>query len=165
MMIMDALTLAINSINNEWITSISLIINNKIIYGIILIGIILFLEKKRDKRIKLFTSLILVSIVGVVLKEIFAIPRPCGELALKAVCDGYSLPSIHAATAFTLALGFLDDKKYVLILIFAILVSLSRLYLGVHTFFDIGASIAITPIVYGFVDHYWKGSRLNKNHG
>ncbi len=154
---MDGLTIAINNINNESLTLISEILDSKIIYSLILLGFILWFERNNEKRGKLFVVLILAFLIGTTIKEITQIPRPCAELILKTDCgSGYSFPSIHTLTAFTLALGFLDRKKYGIMLFFALFVAFSRIYLGVHTFIDIAGAVVLSPIIYGIVDYYWK---------
>lgn len=157
---MDGITLGFNSINNEILTSLALLLDNHIIFSIILLLIIFLLEKRDHKRGKLLIIVMLAFLVGIAIKTMTEIPRPCEELLLKAECgESYSFPSLHAITAFVLALGFLNKKEYPLILLFALFVSFSRIYLGVHTFVDIAGSLVLAPIVYGIVDWYFRRNK------
>ncbi len=75
------------------------------------------------------------------LKLLFKIPRPCVGLSF---CDtGYSFPSGHAAVIFaamTVAIIYSKSRKLDLaFLALAILVSLSRVFLGVHRIQDVVA--------------------------
>ena len=110
---------------------------------------------------RILVALVVVFLVGTAIKTLTEVSRPCEELILKTDCGGgYSFPSLHAATAFTLALGFLNDRRYLWVLLFALFVSFTRIYLGVHTFVDIAAALVISPIVYSLVDFYWKRGKL-----
>ena len=99
---------------------------------------ILFLKKNRIKWVSnillsLFFSLFLVFL----LKNLFKVPRPVVEAII--VETGYGFPSGHAAGSFSvipvLFKGY-GKIKY-LFLSLAILISLSRVYVGVHTLTDV----------------------------
>jgi len=117
------------------------------------------IPKKRRKIYKRIILLLLVSlsltlITINMLKIITRIPRPC------IPCPGdecnpycppshdYSFPSGHAGTIFTIftALFFATKKKrYLILYVIPLLISYSRIALGVHTYTDIvgGAFIGI----------------------
>lgn len=155
---MDAVTLAINGLDNNFLTSIASFLDNTILFLIIVSIIAISLEKDNKKRTKLVTAVFIAVLLGTAIKTLTGVPRPCYELDLKTNCTGgYSFPSNHTIVAFTLALGFLDDKRYAWVLLFALFVGFTRIYLGVHTFIDVTASMALSPLVYEMVDYYWKG--------
>lgn len=106
--------------------------------------------------------LIIVGFLGIVLQQflklLFRIPRPwvidknftIVESARKGA-TGYSFPSGHTLTAVSAYGGLFKITKYkwlkILSIILAILVPLSRMYLGVHTPLDVFASIIIAIIL------------------
>lgn len=161
---MDEITVVINSLNNEVVTGISALLDNYLIFSIILLLIIFLFEKRDKKRGKLLLAVLLAFLIGATIKSATEIPRPCEELNSKIECKtSYSFPSLHAITAFTLAIGFLNKKEYPLILLFALFVAFSRIYLGMHAFTDIAGSLVLSPMIYGIVDWYFKGGRNERN--
>lgn len=115
------------------------------------IFIFLLLNKTRNKSkllISLITSLIITSIlVNFVLKPIFRQSRP--NLTSFNCPTDYSFPSSHTAIAFAAAtvLVFFDKKRRWLYWIVAILISLSRIYLGCHYFVDVVAGAIIGYLI------------------
>ncbi len=73
------------------------------------------------------------------LKQLFERPRPCNQLdgvhLLVGCSNSYSMPSNHAANAFAFVTPFLisfnNKIRYALVIV-ALLVSFSRIYVGVH---------------------------------
>ncbi len=154
---MDIVTLSLSSIENPQLTFLSSLIDNPIIFVFIIFFIIFYFEKNNDKRKKLIIAVILAILVGTIVKDIYKIERPCVYFDSKIGCGtDYSFPSLHSIVIFTIAIGFLDDKKYLVILLAALFIAFSRIYLGVHTFFDVAGSLVLSTIVYGVVDYYWR---------
>ena len=60
----------------------------------------------------------------------------------------YALPSTHAAAAFALAVSLLGTSLYFPALFFALFVSFSRIYIGVHTLADVSGGLAIALLAY-----------------
>jgi len=84
-------------------------------------------------------SIIIANSITQIIKLILQVPRPCAGLAWCP--DSYSMPSGHTTVIFAAmtVLGLYYKKKKYLIpsLIFAQLVGLSRIVLGVHTIPDV----------------------------
>jgi undecaprenyl-diphosphatase len=139
---------------------------------VIVIVILVYLKKGRDA---LYFSLNILGIWGLnsLLKDIFKRTRPPGEWLVNAA--GYSFPSGHAMIfmGFSLLLiyyilTFSRNKRgrwllSIFVLTYAILVGLSRIYLGVHYLSDVltGWSIAtlwvsVSIIIYRILNlkHY-----------
>lgn len=98
------------------------------------------------------------------LKNVFAVERPCvpcsaGISGCNAYCpEGYSFPSGHASVSFAAAVSILcvyRKNENLALLSIPLLISVSRVALGVHTFADIigGAlvGIAIPVILHSFL--------------
>lgn len=113
---------------------------------------------KGDNRLRLTAlfSLLTVAIcdqaVSTILKPLLARPRPCHELEVHLLVGcgaGMSMPSSHAANLFGQAFFFKKvapfTAKYLIPL--AILVALSRVFVGVHYPADILVGAAIGTLV------------------
>jgi undecaprenyl-diphosphatase len=107
----------------------------------ILIIIPFFLKERKRGFIAVALSLIALGIGDAsanLLKHLFEIPRPCRALEgvrLLGGCGGsFSMPSNHAVNAFASAAAFsyFFRKALLPMFIVAMLVALSRIYIGVH---------------------------------
>lgn len=88
--------------------------------------------------------------------------------AAKKTATGYSFPSGHTqgATALFLTL-FLNSKKTFYKIVFIlpiILVGFSRMYLGVHTPYDVAVSFVITAIITLLIDYLFDNYSLDDKH-
>jgi undecaprenyl-diphosphatase len=104
----------------------------------------------KDKKIILrgIISVVLAFFITDVLKLIIARPRPApGSTGwfLNTPADAYSFPSKHASTSFSLATSVLLHKKMLgwISTVFAVLISISRVYLGAHYWSDIIAGAVL----------------------
>lgn len=158
---MDPLSQWIFGLSSGPLTLVSSLLDNEYIFAILLVLVVMLVEKKNNRRWKILTALALAVVVGFALKEIYHVERPCtGQLEnakiIETSCSGYSFPSLHTILVFTLATAFIRKKDYIWILLFALFVAFTRIYLGVHRFEDIAASAAIAPLIYLFIDSWWK---------
>jgi membrane-associated phospholipid phosphatase len=115
------------------------------------IPISLFVDYKfcdcKDKlynSINIGSSIIITFTTSLLLKEIIKRPRPYKVYDFVENIgneQGYSMPSIHTSTAFSVAtsLTLIEPKWYIIIpsYLWASVVAYSRIHLGVHTFSDI----------------------------
>ena len=112
---------------------------------ILLSGILFIREEQRNHRFLGELSGILASSwfgVELLLKYLFARPRPMESMGAIVVGNGaswFSFPSSHAtlAWAFYVLLSYHEPRWKPYLFILASLVSLSRIYLGVHYPFDV----------------------------
>lgn len=138
--------------------------NSIFIWIVIVILLLIFEERKNpgiSKRdiafVTIFTFSLLTAILTsqIIIKSIVKRPRPCtlyGQLAYyqpgykPPFCPkDYSFPSSHATIAFAAAtvITAFDKKRRWFHFAIALLISLSRIYLGYHYFLDVTAGALI----------------------
>ena len=144
------LFLFLNSINSPFWDQVMHAISGKLIWAPLYLAILIFLGVKYKRR---FLIIILFVILAVTLadqisvhlfKNVFQRLRPCHEPALSGLvhlfngeCGGkFSFVSSHATNSFNIALLsllFIRKRCYTIsIIIWALVVGYSRIYLGVH---------------------------------
>ena len=144
------LLLYLNSLNNPFWDQVMYIISGKFTWIPLYIAILIFLGKTYKRK---FPVIVLFIILGITLadqtsvnlfKNTFQRLRPCHEPALeglvhlvKGECGGlYGFVSSHATNSFFVAvfsLLFIRRRWYtVSVIIWALIVGYSRIYLGVH---------------------------------
>ncbi|MDP3741866.1 MAG: phosphatase PAP2 family protein [Candidatus Micrarchaeota archaeon] len=96
---------------------------------------VLFLIPKKPTRVSLLVSLLLAAVLVYLLKLFYADPRPCAGLV---DCEsGFGFPSGHSTFAFTIATHTFGTKYFYAFLLLAVLIALSRVVAGVHSFLQI----------------------------
>ena len=140
----------LNNFNFSWLDSPMLLISGRLTW-IPLYAILLWVlfRKYNPKSLGFILILVVLLIVGAdqisvkLFKDVFQRLRPCyndaiaDQIILLKGCGGkYGFVSSHAANTFALAVFIgkvIKDKKWLLgLLMWASLVSYSRIYLGVH---------------------------------
>jgi len=107
------------------------------------------------ERLKLLiVNLIATLAISESLKGIIDIPRPCQvEPNLYTTClPDHAYPSIHASTAFSFVFSFLGHSFFPYIYATGLLISWSRVYQGLHSWFDIGGGIAMAGLGYSIAE-------------
>jgi undecaprenyl-diphosphatase len=122
-------------------------------------------DSEQKKMIILSTIALFISILSIfVLQFIYYNSRPSVVIDFKPLVNhifNNGFPSIHATlTALIASVMYVFNKKIGLFLLFvSLLVSLSRVYLGLHHFIDIIAgillAIAIVSLTQFFLKHYF----------
>lgn len=126
----------------------------------IAIGVIcLFFKKHRKMGLQVLLSMLFTYIIGnLILKNIFARPRPCDiDTAVTMLISrphGHSFPSGHSMNGMVAAVAlFLNNKKIgIPALILATLIGFSRMYLFVHFPTDVLGGFAVGILVAIAVD-------------
>ncbi len=113
----------------------------------------------RDKNSAYGAGLIMISsfTVNTAFKNIFKIPRPFAYSAVRQIDThtgyGFSFPSGHSQLSATFSgiCSVMLRKKWVYVCgaVFTLLTGFSRMYLGVHTLYDVTAGFAIGAILTG----------------
>jgi undecaprenyl-diphosphatase len=140
--------------------------------GLMVISLLIFGKKKGRMAVLLLVLGITLSdqLCNNVLKPLIGRIRPCNVLEnihlLVNCTKSYSFPSSHAMNMFTgcTLLSFTYRKLKVIFFIIAILVSYSRIYVGVHYPFDVLAGVIlgifcafIIIILFKFVQKNFRG--------
>jgi len=141
---------------------------------IALVGLLLACASHpRDALLFVLTNVV-VGLMVLVLKELFAIPRPAGA---RVPIDGYAFPSGHAASAFALLAAYYCYVRphlpvtwgcmlLAVLTVLAVLVAYSRVWLVVHTYSQIiaGALLGLTvPLAAWYVSQRINRGRLSQS--
>ena len=110
----------------------------------IAVGLLIYFFGDFHKAYKVIYSLVFSAWVNDILKSLIALPRPPNPLIN---VSGYSFPSGHAQTTTTfwssLSLYYNIYPLAVFSITIILLISVSRVLLGVHTFIDVFAGIGL----------------------
>lgn len=131
----------------------------------VLIAVILWIKKQRPLAMSLVITMITADAVGVLIKHLVQRARPVNHLA---VDDGFSFPSGHtlgmAVIVFWLILimiPFLAKNSttkvwlYIALIIWLVIVMISRVYVYAHYPSDVFGSAAFSASWVGIVDAIW----------
>lgn len=143
------LFLFINSANSPFFDQVMHTLSGKLIWVPLYLAILIFLGVKYKRKFLIILIFIIVAATladqsSVIVKNIFHRLRPCHEPSLLAIvhllngeCGGiYGFVSSHATNSFDVALlslSFIKKRWYsISIILWAGIISYSRVYLGVH---------------------------------
>jgi len=164
-MMEDLIFYLIARIATPWLDFLMVVLSESCIYVVLLI-LLYFIAKRKKKFPALFLSVLSSLLIGILLKTITSWPRPC-ESSLPFIhrifVNGIpycrdsvfpfefgtsSFPSAHAAILFAVLPFMAFDKRFFIsFLCYAILTSLSRVYLGVHYPHDVLAGAVIGAVI------------------
>jgi len=139
--------------NSPILTDISLFID-MFIYPLLFIFLLYLFFIKKDKKRALVigvTYIILILIIPA-LKFAFSEERPCSAPWKISCPTDNALPSGHTAAAAVFVIAYLTTPAFPFALLTYVIVSLSRIYLGVHVFKDILAGTVIAFSVFLIVE-------------
>jgi len=133
-------------------------------YVVVLICIPLWLRGRKDAAFDVVILVILATLAAEALKLIVDRSRPSLELDnVRTIvsASGPSFPSAHATRAFAVAclICIVEPRKYGLTaLLFALFISVSRVYLGVHWPTDVLAGAVLGVVIAIVLEKYAKRS-------
>ena len=121
----------------------------------IAVGLVMLVLKKTRKCGIMVLAALLVMLVlnNIILKNLIARPRPCATypelVELVKIPHSYSFPSGHTVSAMAVAFTILTQHKKLGIVAFvmALLMGLSRLYVGVHFPTDVFGGIIVGALI------------------
>jgi len=124
---------------------------------IAIILFIVFIAEQGKKRNRLVLTLAILFLFGVTVKSLVHEMRPCLQIPSKIQCPGdYSFPSNHALVAFALATALWKKENGWIYALFALFVAFTRIYLGVHTSFDVLGAIFLGITGYAVITLLWE---------
>ncbi|MFH1307040.1 MAG: phosphatase PAP2 family protein [Candidatus Micrarchaeota archaeon] len=139
----------------------SLILHDNLFYIALTIAIAIFVsyadaQNTKKKFYHIVSTIAVCLLLAILLKELIATPRPCMlEGGLVSQCpNNFSLPSTHAAVAFALAVALIGGRMFPLALLWGVVVSASRIYLGVHTPIDVFAGLGLAIFALAIVESF-----------
>ena len=119
-------------------------------YVVLIISAALFLVGQKQVSIQIFLKSSLALALALLIKEILERPRPnvlFDDIVVRfEQTASYGFPSAHTALAVAVALGllpFVQAKYHTVIWFWVVMIALSRIYLGVHTPFDVIGGVLV----------------------
>ena len=140
----DTFSTWLSSYNSPIVTNMSLFID-LFTYPILLLFLLYLAFVKNDKKraLAMAAACLVLLLLIPSLKFVFSEVRPCSA-PWKIQCPlDYALPSGHAAAVAVLLAAYLTSSAFPFALFVYVVVSLSRIYLGVHVFKDILAGTVL----------------------
>ncbi len=134
----------------------ALLMNNDVVFIALLYLIsFIFVDKRRIKEFSIyFFGAIVFTFLS---KELFYKERICG-LSIADCPTNSAFPSGHALMSFASAFYFYKDKdSFLLISIFAFIISISRVYIGVHSITDVIGGFSFALFYFSL---WWKNAGL-----
>ena len=159
---------AVRSVQNPVLDAIMLLVTNiaTLYIGVPIVLALVYFSKNRKLLADFFVALLIGIALTLLLKLAIARPRPedIMNVGFWASATFSSFPSDHASTAFVMfgIMGHHLKKWKLWLYLLAVLIAISRVYLGVHYPTDVLAGAFLGILVSQLVIKYKLGNRLRK---
>jgi len=147
-------TSVILGLDVPFLTWLALILNDNLVWYVV-VGIFLLVmvlgARARARCVLLSFALLLVATYA--LKMYYGEPRACEIVRFGVACPAdYAFPSGHSAISFFFVAASMGTPLFAFYFILGALISLTRLYLGVHTITQVAAGLVLGIACYYLVD-------------
>jgi len=143
---------------------LSTLLNGAVPFAIItaLLILALTLIYKEEKRLPFLACAVVIALLlGYGFKVFLQVERPCVQAPGKVECPSdFSLPSLHALLAFTICTVAVGGRSFPFYLLYAVFISFSRVYLGVHTIPQVMAGLALAFFACVFTEMLWRAMKI-----
>lgn len=131
----------------ETVRGFSILLNDPataFVFSAMLVTATSFIFREQKRLPFLASAVVLALMLGFSFKSFLQEARPCASAPSKIPCPtDYSLPSMHALLAFTIAIIAIGTRSFPIYLLYALFIAFSRVYLGVHTVTEVAAGLAL----------------------
>ncbi len=143
----EEIFLAVWGLARAPVREISILLNNPffvVAFSALLVLGASWVYKEQRKIPFLACALFIALLLGLFFKPFLHTERPCEITPGKIPCPpDYSLPSMHALLAFTLAVVAIGGRSFPIYLIYSVFIAFSRVYIGVHTISEVAAGLSL----------------------
>jgi membrane-associated phospholipid phosphatase len=152
----------------EIVRAASIILNDP--FSAVAISVLLVLAtsyyfREQRKLPFLAGAVVIALLLGFGFKSFLAEGRPCETAPSKVPCPtDFSLPSMHALLAFTIAIIAIGTRSFPIFMVYASFIAFSRVYLGVHTIAEVAAGLALAFLSCVLAELFFRRMRWHVPH-
>lgn len=139
----------LDKVRTPWLNPIFVVCDHlDSVWLVLILAAVIYHLFNRKEGLNFLFILVVSGVCNHLLKELFALPRPCQLAPIGLICPtSYGFPSGAGQTSAVIA-GFAlircpHKVGKIIAVIFGLFLSFSRIYLGVHFFTDILAGLAV----------------------
>ncbi|HII53716.1 hypothetical protein COX84_01390 [Candidatus Micrarchaeota archaeon CG_4_10_14_0_2_um_filter_49_7] len=147
---MDPIFVFFQAFDSGLLTTIAIFIDKYMAFIMLAMFLATYAATSDKKSLTLFIVNMVVSVLVLsIAKGLIDLPRPCTSMHSKIACPAdASYPSGHTLISTGGALATAGNPLFPAYLAFAALTGISRVYLGIHTLYDVAGGIALAFVSY-----------------